>query len=46
MTHGLTRRHILQGTGALTFAGLLSAGFAPLAQAAETATAGQLRALQ
>ncbi|MEO6529803.1 MAG: polysaccharide lyase 8 family protein [Specibacter sp.] len=46
MTHGLTRRHILQGAGALTFAGLLSAGFAPLAQAAETATAGQLRALQ
>lgn len=46
MTHGLTRRHILKGAGALTFAGLLSAGFAPLAQAAETATAADLDALR
>ncbi|WP_315914335.1 polysaccharide lyase 8 family protein [Arthrobacter sp. lap29] len=46
MTHGLTRRHILQGAGALTFAGLLTGGFAPLAQAAETATAPELDALR
>lgn len=46
MTHGLTRRHILQGASALTFAGLLTGGFAPLAQAAQTATAPQLDALR
>lgn len=46
MTHGPTRRHILQGASALTFAGLLAGGFAPLAQAAETATASQLDALR
>ena len=46
MTHGLTRRHILQGAGALTFAGLLSTGFAPLAQAAERATGPELEALR
>jgi hyaluronate lyase len=46
MTHGLTRRHLLQGAGALTFAGLLTTGFAPLAQAAETATPGQLDTLR
>ncbi|MGO2541910.1 MAG: polysaccharide lyase 8 family protein [Specibacter sp.] len=46
MTHGLTRRHILQGAGALTFAGLLAGGFAPLAHAAETASAPQLAALR
>lgn len=46
MTHGLTRRHILQGAGALTFAGLLAGGFAPLAQAAESATVPQLDALR
>lgn len=46
MTHGLTRRHILQGAGALTFAGLLSAGFAPLAQAAEKASPAEFDALR
>ncbi|ALE04933.1 hypothetical protein AL755_04595 [Arthrobacter sp. ERGS1:01] len=46
MKHDLTRRHVLQGTAALTFAGLLSAGFAPLAQAAETATPDELDALR
>ncbi len=46
MTHGPTRRHILHGASALTFAGLLAGGFAPLAQAAQTATAPQLDALR
>lgn len=46
MTHGLTRRHLLQGAGALTFAGLLTTGFAPLAQAAGDATGEQLQALR
>ncbi|WP_125610091.1 polysaccharide lyase 8 family protein [Specibacter cremeus] len=46
MTHELSRRHILQGTAALTFAGLLSAGFTPMAQAAEAATTGDLDALR
>ncbi|WP_104088942.1 polysaccharide lyase 8 family protein [Arthrobacter sp. GMC3] len=46
MTHGLSRRHLLQGAGALTLAGLLTTGFAPLAQAAGNATADQLDALR
>jgi len=46
MTHGLSRRHLLQGAGALTFAGLLTTGFAPLAQAAGNATDEQLDALR
>jgi len=46
MTHELSRRHILQGTAALTFAGLLTAGFTPMAQAAEAATPADLLALQ
>ncbi len=46
MTHELTRRHILQGAGAITFAGLLAAGFAPLAHAAENAAPADLDALR
>ena len=46
MTHGLTRRHILKGAGALTFAGLLAGGFAPLAQAAEQATPDEMQTLR
>nr|WP_197277880.1 hypothetical protein [Arthrobacter alpinus] len=46
MTHGLTRWHLLQGAGALTFAGLLTTGFAPLAQASGSATGEQLQALR
>ncbi|MHA7269588.1 polysaccharide lyase 8 family protein [Arthrobacter sp. HLT1-20] len=46
MTHGLTRRHILKGAGALTFAGLLAGGFGPLAQAAQAATAPEFEALR
>ena len=46
MTHELSRRHILQGTAALTFAGLLTAGFTPMAQAAETAAPSDLDALR
>lgn len=46
MTHDVSRRHLLQGTAALTFAGLLTAGFTPMAQAAETATAADLDALR
>ena len=46
MTHALSRRHILQGAGALTFAGLLATGFTPMAQAAENATPADLDALR
>lgn len=46
MTHGLSRRHILKGAGALTFAGLLAGGFGPLAQAAQAATESDLEALR
>lgn len=46
MTHEVSRRHILQGTAALTFAGLLTGGFAPMAQAAEAATPADLQALR
>lgn len=46
MTRELSRRHIFQGAGALTFAGLLAAGFTPLAQAAETASPADLDALR
>ena len=46
MTHELSRRHIFQGAGALTFAGLLAAGFTPMAQAAETAAPSDLDALR
>lgn len=46
MTHLVSRRHLLQGTAAISFAGLLTSGFAPLAQAAQAATPEQLAALQ
>ncbi len=46
MTLQPSRRHILQGTAALTLAGLLTAGFTPLAQAAETAAPADLDALR
>ncbi len=46
MTPELSRRHIFQGTAALTFAGLLAAGFTPMAHAAETATPADLDALR
>lgn len=46
MTIRLSRRNILQGAGALAVGGLLSTGFVPLAQAAETATDDQLEALR
>lgn len=46
MTHGLSRRHMLKGAGALTFAGLLAGGFGPLAQAAQAATAEDLDSLR
>ncbi len=42
----LSRRNILRGTAALSLAGLLSGGFAPLAQAAEVATPDELDALR
>ncbi len=46
MTHGLSRRHVLRGAGALTFVGLLAGGFAPLAQAVEQATPDDMQALR
>lgn len=46
MTAHLSRRNLLQGAATLTFAGVLAAGWAPLAQAAENATADDFLALR